>query len=261
MRAADLTIFSGDENRIPLVAAANRARLRHTLVGASTLTVDLPDSLLTARLDTITHALAAGREWRFVAIKGLGEIDTVRLTFEDAQINALRGHRDRIMYQVPLPAAEIIRGFCAEAGVPVEIDELVGEAHVEGAGRSILDETDSWREIGALVDRLGGRVYSDGRRLVVTRDEVLLAASATEISPAAGSVTSKATFTLDTAQPRERAEARVDERWAVDAGGVVRMSGAGPADGLWIVETYARTIPTTATTGTVRLVRPRQIGR
>lgn len=260
MRTSDLSIFSSDEDRIPLVAAASRARIRTTLVGASTLTIDLPDGLITARLDTITHALAAGREWRLVAVRGMGELDAVRLTFEDALVHELRGHRDRVMYQVALSAGQVIGGFCSEAGVPVDVDPLIGQYPVEGAGRSILEVTDSWREVSALVDRLGGRVYSDGARLVVSRDDVMLTADPTQIQPMAGSVTSKLSFTLDTAQPRERAEARVDDRWTVEAGGVVDVANAGPADGRWLVETYARNLPAKATTGHVRLVRPRQIG-
>ncbi|WOF23847.1 hypothetical protein N8K70_03965 [Microbacterium betulae] len=258
MKASTVTITTPTgETRIDLVAAATKARIRTTLLGASTLHVHLPEHLLTARLTEARTATADGRTWTLVGIRREG--DTIRLVYEDTIIAALRAEQSRIMYQVALPAADIIGRFCTDAGVTADIDPTLGEIHVEGAGRSLLDTTDSWREISALADRLGGRAFSDGSRLVVAPDSVLLARDAPRVTGSAGAVQGDVTFHLDAGQPYDRAAIDVDDTWTADAGSVVEVYGTGPADGRWLVSEWARDLPHIAP-GRVRLTRPATIG-
>ncbi|MGO1265594.1 MAG: hypothetical protein ACTMIY_03055, partial [Microbacterium gubbeenense] len=159
MKNSDLTITApASDLRDDLIAAALTARVHTTIVGASTLRVELPDELRTAALAEARHAEAAGREWSLAAIRR--EAGRIRLVYEDARINTLRRFTDRVMYQVALPAGEIINRFCVEAGVPVTTDPVLGQIHIEGAGRSILDHTTSWQEIAALAARIGGRAFA-----------------------------------------------------------------------------------------------------
>ncbi|WP_156759565.1 hypothetical protein [Microbacterium karelineae] len=257
MKAKLISITGPTGPRLDLVSAASSARVRTTITGASTLQVRLPKDQLTAALDTALTAEAAGRRWSLAAIRRAG--DTVHLVYEDAVIAALRNQTDRIMWQVALPAADIITRFCTEAGVPVDIDPVVGEVHIEGAGRSLLAETDSWREISALAARIGGRAFSDGRRLIVARDIARLAGDAVRITSSRGRVRSDIDFALDRGQVEARATFTVDTEWDVEAGHPVDLHGTGPADGRWLVAEWTRDLPL-AGTGRVRLTRPRTIG-
>lgn len=260
MQVTDLKITGPNGTRLDLVAAALTARARTTVFGASTVRVDLPETMLDAQLLTANRLTAAGRDWKLVTISRIGELDVVRLVYEDAIVAALRAYTDPIMYSVALPASEIISRFCVEAGVQADIEESIGQIHIEGAGRSILEPTDSWREISALVDRLGGRVFSNGHRLVIARDATLLARDAGDIAPMRGAVRGDIDFHLDIAQPQERATFHVDDTWDFDAGDTVNLTASGPADGPWLVAEWQRDIPTTADTGRVRLTRPTTIG-
>jgi hypothetical protein len=164
------------------------------------------------------------------------------------------------MYQVPLSAATIITRFCNEAGVPVDVDPVLGEQLVEGAGRSLLETTDSWREISALAARLGGRVYSDGTRIIFATDDTLLArGDAARVTSSRGHVLGDIGFQIDIAQTHERAEFDVAATWAADAGTSVHLTRSGPADGRWLVAEWIRDVPHTGV-GRVRLTRPTTIG-
>ncbi|MGX9348163.1 hypothetical protein [Microbacterium sp. KNMS] len=258
MKASALTITTPSGPRLDLVAAATSAKVRTRILGASTLTVALPEIHLAAELTEARTATAAGRDWQLVAIRRTGAV--VRLVYEDAIATALRAQRGRIMYQVALPASDIIGRYCAEAGVPVDVEAAIGQVHVEGAGRSLLEETDSWREISALADRLGARAFSDGRRLIIASDATLLArAPSARVTSSRGAVRGRITFTLDVAQPQDRASFEVDDTWTADAGSVVELYGSGPADGPWLVHEWEREIPHIAP-GRVQLTRPKTIG-
>ncbi|WP_221585549.1 hypothetical protein [Microbacterium sp. G2-8] len=257
MKANLINITSTAGPRLELVSAATSARVRTTISGASTLQVRLPKDQLTASLATAHAATAEGRSWTMAAIRRVG--DTVHLVYEDAIIAALREHTDPVMYQVALPAADVITRFCTEAGVKVDIDPIIGEQHVEGAGRSLLGETDSWREIASLAERLGGRAFSDGQRLIVARDAARLTGEATRITSSRGLVRSDIDFALDHAQPRDRATFTVDAAWTAEAGTAVQVYASGPADGRWLVAEWTRDLPLVGT-GRVRLTRPHTIG-
>lgn len=258
MKRSDLTITTRTAKpRADLVSAATNARVRTTIVGASTLRVDLPDELRTAALPQAVHATAAGREWSLAAIRR--ETGLVRIVYEDANINTLRGFTDRTMYQVALPAAEIIERFCAEAGVPVTTEPVLGQIHIDGAGRSILDRTTSWQEIAALADRIGGRAFATPDGILVTTDSALRTGTATRVTDGAANVLSDITFNLDTAQPHDRATFTVDSTWDTEAGRPVDIRGTGPGDGRWIVAEWTRDLPA-AGPGRVRLTRPRTLG-
>lgn len=258
MKPSDVTVttLAGDQRR-DLITAALAARVHTTIVGASTLRVALPDEFRKASLDEARIAHAEGRDWSLVAIRR--EAGRVRLVYEDTLIARLRRDTDRIMYQVAIPAADLIDRFCTDADVPVTIDPIIGQIHIEGAGRSILDPTTSWQEIAALAAKLGGRAFSDGERIIVTTDAALLAGNPTRISDSSGAVTGDIDFTLDVAQPNDRAALTVAPAWQIDAGSVVDVHGTGPADGRWVVSEWTRDLPQ-AGAGRVRLTRPRTLG-
>lgn len=258
MKNSDLTITTpASDLRDDLIAAALTARVHTTIVGASTLRVDLPDELRTATLPEALHANAEGRDWTLVAIRR--EAGVIRLVYEDARINALRQHTDRVMYQVALAAEDVIGRFGVEAGVPVTVDANIGQVHIEGAGRSLLDITTSWQEISSLAARLGGRAFATTDSIIVTSDAALLAGPAVSVSDRSGSVLSDITFNLDTAQPHDRATFTVSTEWTHDAGSIVDIRGTGPGDGLWIVADWTRDLPLVGP-GRVRLTRPKTLG-
>ena len=256
MRATDLRIYALREVRLDLIDAATTAEVRRTIIGASTLTVDLPARFLTARIDTVTHARAAGRRWEYVAIENQPALGSFRLTFEDRLINRLRQDTSRFTTQAAQTAGDIITAFCLEADVPVTVDPLVGQVYIEGAGRSILKPTNSWIEIAALADRLGARAFSTGDSIIVARDTELLAADSTVIRPSSPPLRADIAFTIDTARDQSTARVDVAPNWTLEPGSVVRITRSGPANGRWLVDTWTHPIPEHRGAGQIHLTRP-----
>lgn len=261
----DLTITAPDgAAHDTLVSDASAAEIIRTIVGASRVIVRIPDdnaAILTGepRLGSEMIATTLDRTYAWVAANAVESL--IRLTFEDHLIAALRAQTEPIMFTVARPAAEFITRFATEAGVPVYVDPVIGDRYVEGVGRSQLELTNSWQEISTLVGRLGGRVYSDGNRIVVSTDAALLSRTpAATITGRSEPLTSAIAFTIDTNQPAERASFTVDPTlWSVDVGATVQVTGSGPADGAWLVSEYRRILPATGAPE-VKLTRPLTIG-
>jgi len=261
----DLTITTPDgRTRVDLVEAAAAAQVRHTIVGASTCTVVIPTvgtELLTSvpSVGAQSTATVAGREHRRVAVHHIA--DQLRLIFEDVVIAALRQQRHPFMFATALPVGDVVNRFATEAGVLADIDPALAAVYVEGVGRSRLEETDSWREISTVISRLGGRVFSNGSRLIAATDATLLARDPrATITGDSEPLKSGIDFSIDVAQPQERASFKVDTAaWTADAGDVVEITGTGPADGRWLVSQWTRWLPITGSSQ-VRLTRPLTIG-
>jgi murein DD-endopeptidase MepM/ murein hydrolase activator NlpD len=270
--AFDLTL-AGPANTVNLTGAITEARLRRTIVGASTLDVTVND----ARRRLLTSTALVEKSWvivkgsevspdvpfELVGVRKAG--DRVNLTFEDLIVAALR----RQTGTLSIPAETVTWSqFCQqladEAGVRALIEprtEKVNRALERNVALSAGEVgSDSWRMIADGSEDRGLRAFSDGTQLVVGSDDWL----AQIISP----WTIKAEhqgpvhdidFTLDVARKDNSATVQVDARlWSVMPGRMVNLpDGLGPASGRWLAESFERYL--TRQRATVGLVRNRLV--
>lgn len=240
-------------------ALATPPTFERTLDGASTMTVEVSDydrKLMTLPgLQGRVYGGALGFNFDMVSVRKSG--DRVTLEFEDSIVAALR----RVTTWAGIPAstvsrAEIVRRFCADAGVSCLIqpglDAIYNEA-LEAPKAGEQDRT-GWDVLRDLADGIDARCFSDGFNLHYGSDAWLVKLTAPlAIREFTGPVHG-IDFDLDVNQPVSTATVEVDaERWGVFAGRGVTVSGLAWADGEWIVESFSRSL--TSTRGTLGLTR------
>lgn len=236
-------------------------RFERALDGASTMTVEVSDydrKLMTLPgLQGRVYGGVLGFNFDMVSVGKSG--DRVTLDFEDSIVAALR----RVKTWAGIPAstvsrAEIVRRFCAEAGVSCLIDPALDARYNQALEAPKAGESDrtGWDVLRDLADDVDARCFSDGFNLHYGSDAWLVGLTAPlAIREYTGPVHG-IDFDLDVNQPVSTATVEVDaEAWGVFAGRGVVVSGLAWADGEWIVESFSRSL--TSMRGTLGLTRRR----
>jgi hypothetical protein len=269
MAAADLLVreldLIGKTKSFDLVQAVTEPpRLVRTIDGASTLEVVVSDHrrrlLRSGMFDERSWAKVDGLNLELVAVSKAG--DRLTLTFEDAIVAKLRRQRDTL--SIPASSttrAEIVARLAKEAQVEADIDPAkrgVVNSVVERSARG-EEKSDSWTLLGELAEQIRWRRFSTGRQLVVGGDEWLMSRG-----PAGWTVrehtgpVQHVDFDLDAGKRSVEASFEVDaRRWSVWPGQTVTMADMGPADDVWLVREFSRSL--TSSRGLVSVIRQQKV--
>lgn len=225
--------------------------MRLTIDGASTLELTCADhtrKLLTSPVvDERSWAAVGEVNFELVAVSKSG--DSVRLTFEDAIVAALR-RRDK-----PLSApagtttrARFVARLAREARVPYLVDPEKRSVVQNPLQRSIGGEkSNSWDVLGAdVAEPINWRRFSDGKRLIVGGDPWLTSRIKPRTLREHTDGVQSIDFDLDVAKRASTAKVQCDARLvSLVPGDPIKVHGVGPGDGLWLVSEVDRRLTTT----------------
>lgn len=263
-----LTLNGGKVARIvDLDQAITQIRMVETITGASTLTIDCNDAhrklLQLTEVTQASKAVLDGAGFSLVRVNKSGS--TVTLEFEDIAVAALRrrtkprkvaaGKMSRVAFCRMLVREEPWIKVVAPSAGPRSLVEL---------GRGTVGEVSSgdapentWEAVGRILADIGWRAYARRGVVYFVPDSYLLKQAPYKVRENAGGV-DEINFDLDIGKPAATASftCRVG-RLDLLAGSAVSLSGLGPANGAWIVETIER--DPSSLTANVSLIRPRPV--
>lgn len=250
--------------------------VEQTIDGASTVTMTVRDS------DRVLQRKGMWAAGARIVVDGLPYVlvavdkneDDFTATFEDAAIWAFRqrfgpvkARRTASMTRAKFIAqlaskvkSPKVKLWSPQRDKPQKVAKSTGgsatpepyEFLVEGGP----DKEDYWSAIRRLADEVQWRAFIRANVLFVASDETLLAdAPRWNIREADRGVES-IDWTADVARAQQATVAAHASRWSAGAGDVVSISGSGPANGLWIVESIRRQF--TSTLADIALVRPQR---
>jgi cell wall-associated NlpC family hydrolase len=243
-----------------LVAAVSAPpRLKRAMDEAATLEIEIDNH---SRKFQPFKSYAVVRGLRFVFARWEKTGHYANLTFEDAVVNKLR-HRlgKRVWNAGEVTIQRVVKDIATDADVMVTIDP-----RDMGKINNVVEkkeEDNSWDLLKSLASERNWRCFSDGWQVFFGTDEWLatLTPPATLREPAPGEPQGEnpvhnIDFSADTGTPADTATMTVDaETWALPPGRSVTLGELGWGDGVWLVESFERTL--TSPQGTVELSRRR----
>ena len=255
-------------------AAVNSVSMKETITGASTLTVQVSDPTRTLLTSGLLNSAAtcvldgAG----FELAKVTKSLSTLTLTFEDISVAALRQKTGALTVA---PGTMSRAAFCTRmihelpwVKVTAAPGAVAQETLSRGSGSSVgvsadqltpsqqkSDKEDSWTACGRVMGEIGWRAWCYRGTVYLTPDSYLLSTGTpydlTEKTPGVENID------LDWNVNKPAATSTITARtgWLdMIPGSVVNLSGLGPGDGQWLVETITRKPETTLVA--VTIVRP-----
>lgn len=244
-------LLEADDVSADVREAIEDTTLRHRIDRSSRISLVLRDSqrtLVRSQLLAARSRLTVDDRVYELASIARKPDRSLEATFELALIADLRRQTGTLTAAAGTTTrGEFIRRLAAEVGY-AELDVWPGERTRIQLARD-ADE-DSWQAIRRLAGDVGWRAFVTGQKLVVGPDDWL----ADRTDPIEVAATTPAVRTvewsLDVRDPDE-AETTVEldvDRWQLDAGQPVRLSGEGPADGIWLVRELSGSLWSSART-------------
>lgn len=254
--------FDGSQAAADVIGALTKCDLERTIDGAPTLTIQVEDTnqftllrsglfdnKITTQFDTLSFEI--------VGVKKSGLVLTA--VFEDIIVSSLRTHKEpRKAAAGTTTRVDFIRLLCQEEPwiqvyVPpgVEIEpakkELArGEPDTQPTAQQLAKDPDAGKEstwdcANRLMDDIGWRCFTDGRRLILAPETWLIQQLPMAVLSEDTEGVDDISFDWDEGKPIATASIQMRaNRWDFPPGSVISLTGCGPANGPWIVSKISR---------------------